>query len=290
MSDISKKYIKTFCPKVKCYGLITAESNNGAFQITNFYEIDDDTAKNIETAHDGVLPPVSANLKPCATCGKRIAKCCDKTKQCRVNKGELWYQCLYCSGLEISQDVKASDSAEFYFLMDESGSMSDSDKKEAANAVRKMVQSLQGNGNAYSFVAWGSDAGYVFHNETNISKMSSALSSYENGTTGHGGSTAADLALAYIKRDVLRSSKPVRIILVTDGEFDDEGAAIRERNALLSNRNVEILAIGVTGANQSTLSKIGTVAAFSKVVGDSNALTSTFEQIADVLKRLGNNF
>ena len=84
---------------------------------------------------------------------------------------------------------------------------------------------------------------------------------------------------------------PVRILLVTDGGFDSEAAAIRARNELLAGKqNVEILAIGVTGARQSTLEKIGTVPAFSKVVGGSSALTSTFEQIAEILKRNGNNF
>jgi uncharacterized protein with von Willebrand factor type A (vWA) domain len=80
------------------------------------------------------------------------------------------------------------------------------------------------------------------------------------------------------------------IVLVTDGGFDSEDTAIREWNSLLANKNVEILAIGVTGANQGTLSKIGTVPTFSKFVGGSNALTSTFEQIAETLKRKGNNF
>lgn len=289
MSDTTKKYIKVFCPKTKCYGLITTEYNNGVSQVTNFYEIDSDTANNIETAYNGALPVVSGSLKPCACCGGRTARCCDKSKQCKVAKGELWYQCLYCSKLEISQDASAGG-AEVYFLMDESGSMSAGDRKEAANAVRKMVQSLQGNGNVYSFVAWGSNAGYVFHNETNTAKMSSALSSYERGTTGYGGSTAAHLAFSYINRDVLRAERPVRIILVTDGGFDDETAAVTARDALLQNRNVEILAVGVTGAIQRNLSKIGTVPAFSRVVGGSSALTSTFEQIAEMLKKKGNNF
>ena len=290
MIDTTKKYIKTYCPRTKCYGLITTESINGSLKITNFYEIDADTAKNIEISFDGDLPPVSSYLKPCATCGRRTPKCCDKTRQCKVNRGELWYQCLYCSGLEICQDDKAEGSAEFYFLMDESGSMSRSDREEAAKAVRRMIQSLQGNGNVYSFVAWGSDAGYVFDHETNISKMSGALVSYENNTTGYGGSTAADRAFEYIKDDVFRSKKPVRIIFVTDGWFDNVESAISARNDLLKKQNVEILAIGVTGADQWALSRIGTVPAFSKVIGESSALTSTFEQIAEILKKNGNNF
>lgn len=290
MSDSTKKYIKMYCPKSKCYGLITAEMNNGSWKITNFYEIDNDTAKSINTTHEGGLYPVSAHLKPCASCGKRSVGCCDKTRGCPVPKGELWYQCLFCSGLEISQTV-STGGADFYFLLDQSGSMSYSDRAEASRAVTSMMQSLQGNGNTYSFVAWGSEAGYLFRNETNLSKMASALDSYESGSSPYGGSTAAHKAFNLIRDDVGRASRPVRIIFVTDGGFDDDAAAGRARDAVVkSNKNVEIVAIGVTGANESSLRRIGTVGKFSKIVGGTSALTSTFEDIAKVLKGNGNNF
>lgn len=290
MSEGTKKYIKMYCPKSKCYGLVTAEMNNGSWKITNFYEIDNDTAKSINTTHEGALYPVSAHLKPCASCGKRTVGCCDKTRGCPVPKGELWYQCLFCSGLEVHKEA-SSGGADFYFLLDQSGSMSTSDRCEASRAVRSMMRSLQGNGNTYSFVAWGSDAGYLFRNETNMSKMTSALSSYESGSTPYGGSTAADRAFDLIRGDVNRAKRPVRIIFVTDGGFDDDAAAGRARDAVVNaNKNVEILAIGVTGAIEASLRRIGTVPKFSKVVGGTSALTSTFEDIAKVLKNNGNNF
>lgn len=290
MSEANKKYIKVYCPKSKCYGLITAEQNNGAMQITNFYEIDNDTAKTINTDYSGSLPPVSVHLKPCATCGKRIPGSCDKSKQCAVSKGELWYQCLYCSKLELASVTPAPTALDIYFLLDQSGSMALHDRVEAAKAVKSMMQSLSGNGNTYSFVAWGSSAGYLFDHETGICKMTAAIAAYEAGATPYGGSTAAHLAFARIRDDVLSSKRPVRIIFVTDGYLDDDAEAIRERNLLLENSNVEILALGVTGANEASLRALGTVPAFSKVVGGSAALTSTFEQIADTLKKTGNNF
>lgn len=289
MDEVNKKYIKTYCSKTKTYGLVTVGENNGVLQVINFYEIDEDTAKSIVTSHDGPLPAVSSYLKPCASCGGRIPRCCDKKKQCRVGQRELWYQCLYCSNLEISEE-KTESAAEFFFLMDNSGSMSFNDRGEAAKAVNRMIQSLQGKGNTYSFVAWGSDAGYVFYKQTNLTKIGAALLLYRSGRCGHSGSTAADLALRYIQKDVVYSKKPVRIILVTDGYFDDLPAAIAARNELLVKQNVEIVAIGVTGADQGTLSSIGTVPEFSKVIGDSTGLTSTFEQIAEILKKKGNNF
>lgn len=286
-----KQYIKVFCKKKNCYGLITIEENNGSHVITNFYEIDEDTAKNIKTSYNESLPMVSSHLKPCSTCGKRVPRSCDKTKQCKVEKGQLWYQCLYCSGIEVCQDQETAGGAHIFFLMDNSGSMSEKDRIEGANAVRKMIQSLQGLGNTYSFVPWGSDAGYLFYGEQNISKISSALGLYEQGLAGHGGSTAAHLAFDYIRGDVSSSKVPVRILLVTDGGFDSEFLAVDARNGLLnSNENIEILAIGVTGANASNLEKIGTVPAFSKVIGSSAALSDTFEQIAEILKKKGNNF
>ena len=256
MSEGSKKYIKMYCPKSKCYGLVTAEMNNGSWVITNFYEIDNDTAKSINTAHEGAMYPVSTHLKPCASCGKRVVGCCDKTRGCAVPKGELWYQCLFCSGLQMS--MTHSEGVDIYFLLDQSGSMSTSDRCEASRAVSSMMQSLQGNGNTYSFVAWGSDAGYLFKNETNMSRIHSALSSYESGSTPYGGTTAADRAFDLIKGDVSCATRPVRIIFVTDGGFDSDAAAARSRDAVVgSNKDVEIVAIGVTGAKEASLRRIG---------------------------------
>ena len=285
---MSKKYVKVYCPQSKCHGLVTIEKNNGVDQVVNFYEIDNDTANKIKTDYEGNLPMVSQHLKPCADTGRREPKCCDKKRSCKVKTGELWYQCLYCSNLELARE--SSGGAEFYFLLDASGSMSDRDREEASKAVSKMMQSLQGNGNTYSFVPWACRATYLFHRETNLYKMNSALSQYENDLCDVGGSTAADEAFEFIYSDVMSAKKPVRIILVTDGYFNDDVSAVRARDSLLRKKDVEILAIGITGANASTLKRIGTVPAFSKVVGGSSALTSTFEEIAQLLKNNGNNF
>ncbi len=291
MADASKKYIKVYCPVSKCYGLVTAEQNNGVLVTTNFYEIDKNTAENIQTEYGGALPPVSSNLKACASCGKRVAGCCNKKSQCSVPKGELWYQCLYCKALEICKPNGSGGGADIYFLMDQSGSMSDADRREGVRAVKKLIQSLTGSGNTYSFVAWGSNAGYLFKQETNSAKISLALASYESGNTPYGGMTAAHLALDYIYQDVHRSHAPVRIIFVTDGYFDSFEAALSARNRLLSgNKNIEILAIGIEGADSASLSAIGTVKSFSKVIGGSSALLSTFEEIAKKLRDGGNNF
>ncbi len=290
MSEPKKEYIEVYCPKSKAYGLITVQEVQGTPMIVNFYGIDEESAAEIKTSHEGAMPKVGRNLLPCDTCGGRTPMCCDKKRKCKVDKGDLRFQCLYCSQLELTREASPATSCEFYFLLDESGSMSDSDRREAADAVRSMVKKLEGNGNVFSFVAWGSNAGYVFRKEQSFGRMSSALKSYENHTTGYGGSTAADRAFECIKADVASATKPVRIIFVTDGYLDDESAAIRVRNELLKNGNVEILAIGITGANQSTLTKIGTVPEFSKVVGGSSVLTSTFEEIAAVLIKKGNNF
>ena len=281
----NKKYVKVHCKKADKYGLITVEENNGIDLITNFYGIDDETSDSIVTSYEGQLPKVSSKLKPCASCNGRTPMCCDMTKQCAAGKGELRYQCLYCKGLEI-----CNSGMDIYFLMDESGSMSNTDREEGAKAVRNLVQSLQGCNNTYSFVAWGSNAGYIFRRETQLSMMASALKSYEDDTTGYGGGTNAALALATVRSDVLNSNKKALIILVTDGAFDSKDKALAERKELLRGGNVDILAIGVTGADESTLKKMGTVDKFSKVVGSSKALTSTFEQVAEILKKKGNNF
>lgn len=282
----TKKYIKTRCNKTGKFGLITVEPSNGVDTITNFYGIDEETAKSIDAPYDGALPRVSSKLKPCASCNGRTPMCCDMSKQCPVGKGELMYQCLYCKAMEFT----CSSALDIYFLMDESGSMGDRDRREASKAVRNLVQSLQDQGNTYSFVAWGSNAGYIFRNETQLSKMDYALKSYEDDTTGYGGGTDAANALATVMSDVLNSKKKVCVILVTDGAFDSESAALEMRGRLLANKNADILAIGVTGANESTLKKMGTVDKFSKVVGVSSNLSGEFVNIGEFLKKKGNNF
>lgn len=286
-----KTYVKVFCPKVKRHGLVTIEKSNGQQKVTNFYEIDDDTAKNVVTAYEGKLPEVSMYLKPCASTGSRTPRSVDLSHRCPVKKGELWYQCLYCSALDVCQAATGASGLDIYFLMDESGSMQWDDRREAANAVRRLVESLTGSGNTYSFVSWGSTAGYIFRHETHLQKMNGALNLYESGNAGHSGSTDAAVAFRTVKEDVRSSHKPVYVIFVTDGYLDDDDEAMSERNELLrGQKKVDIMAIGTEGANQATLEKIGTIPAFSKVVGSSKALTSTFEQIAAILKKKGNNF
>lgn len=285
-----KNYIKTYCPGNRSYGIVVTEKVNGTEQITNFYGIDRETAESIKTSYEGRLPEVSGSLKPCTQCGERRPMCCDKHRKCPVKKGEMWYQCLYCSSMEIVND-KPDTGSDIYFLMDNSASMSAADREEASDAVKNMIQSLEGMNNRYSFVAWASKAGYIFRNESNLLKIEHALADYRNGNCEYTGSTAAEKALRCIKNDVLRSERPAKIILVTDGQFDSTEAAVKARDALLNNqRSVEIMAVGVTGADEDTLKMIGTVRAFSRVVGSTKALLSTFEQIAEELKKNRNNY
>ena len=280
-----KEFVKLYCPKSKCYGLASIEESNGKKVITNFYEIDDDTAKQINIPYSGSLPEVSSYLKPCSINNSRTPLSVDKEKGCKVKKGQLWYQCLYCSSLKLAVPESASSSADIYFLMDESGSMSSNDRSEGAKAVRGMVKSLTGSGNTYSFVTWASSAKYLFEKESNISKIDSALGLYEIGMNGVGGSTAAHNAFDYIKEDVKRASKPVIIIFVTDGGFDNESLAVASRDRLLScNSNVQIFAIGVTGAIESSIRKITTVDKIKPIVGSSSALSSTFDDIVRILR------
>ncbi|MBQ9369544.1 MAG: VWA domain-containing protein [Clostridia bacterium] len=283
-----KKYVKVYCDKSKKYGLVTIENNNGYDRVVNFYEIDDDTAKQIDTSFEGELPDVSMYLKPNAINNSRTPRSMDKSGQCGVKKGELWYQCLFCSHLDICSAGPGSSA--IYFLMDASGSMEENDRREAAKAVKSLVAALSGSGNVYSFVAWSDDADYVFQDATNPKDIERALDRYIDGKYG-GGCTYAGKAFALIYQSVKQAKLPVRILFVTDGYLHDPDNALIKRNDLLAaNKDVEVLAIGITGADQGTLSTLGTVPEFSKVVGGSSSLTSTFEQIADTLKKSGNNF
>ena len=283
-----KKYCKVCCSIKKYYGLATIEDFQGKDVITNFQPIDKKTADSINNDGIASLPDVGNNLLACDVTGKRKPMCVDKSKKCNLKKDELRFQCLYCDKLKVERNI--NNSFEIYFLMDNSGSMSQRDRGEGAKAVKNLVSSLPDMDNTYYFVAWGSDAGYLFKDESDASKIEKALKSYVDGTCGYGGSTAAHKAFDLVKQDVSRAKRTPVIIFVTDGGFDDDKLALSARNSVLSaNKAAAIISIGVEGADENNLRAVGTVSDFSKIAGDSSQLSKTFIDVAEFLRKSGRN-
>ena len=285
---MEKKYCKLYCSIKKLYALATIENRQGKELITNFQPIDNKTANEIDNQGINSLPLVNSNLLESEDNGKRIPLSIDRSKKCNLLKDELRYQCIYCNKLNISKSI--SNSFSIYFLLDNSGSMSNSDRNEGKIAIKKLISSLADMDNDYSFIPWGSDAGYLFKREKNIYEIENALDRYTRGLNKYSGSTNAAGAFNLIKSDVKSEQKKVIIIFVTDGGFDDDRAAKDARNEVLrSNNNTEIIAIGVTGALENNIRAIGTISDFSKIIGDSNQLSKTFVDVAEFLKKSGRN-
>jgi uncharacterized protein YegL len=285
---MEKKYCKLYCSIKKLYALATIENRQGKELITNFQPIDNKTASEIDNQGINSLPLVNSNLLESEDNGKRIPLSIDRSKKCNLLKDELRYQCIYCNKLNISKSI--SNSFSIYFLLDNSGSMSKNDRHEGELAVRKLISTLKEMDNDYSFIPWGSDAGYLFQRTKNISEIEKGLKQYTDGISKYSGSTDAAGAFNLIKSDVKSEQKNVIIIFVTDGGFDDDRAAIDARNKVLSQKQgTEIIAIGVTGAKEKNIEAIGTISNFSKIVGDSTQLSKTFVDVAEFLKKSGRN-
>ena len=279
------KKLLFYCKNKKFYGVAKVEKINGVDKITDFFGLKE-TEINVERQEFSTPPEVNSNLLPCSKCGRRKPLCCDKSKTCGTFKS-LQHQCLYCNKLEIARPKLNSGPFDIYFLMDQSGSMSKSDREEASKAVMQLMNSM-GSDNLYSFVAWATDAKFLFKHESKVDRVTTALKQYEEGTTGVSGRTFIEEAFKLICSSIIQSKRDVVVIVVTDGGFDNKRAAVSERDRLLRlNSKLNIVAIGITGAQQRNLDSICTIKEFSKVLESSSRLESTFLSIGEIL-RTGN--
>ncbi|MBO4668261.1 MAG: VWA domain-containing protein [Bacilli bacterium] len=269
--------------KVKgLYGVAKVEKIGGVDKITDFFGLEEKEVA-VERQEFTVSPDVNINLLPCSTCGGRKPQCCDKSRSCGSFK-VLEYQCLYCNKLEIARGAMKAGPFDIYFLMDQSGSMSKDDRVEASKAVRKLMEEM-GSENDYSFVAWATEAKFIFKHESRVDKVIDALKLYEEGKTGIKGQTCIDEALKLISGSARRSQREVIVIILTDGGFHNPRKAVEEKNRLIYYKdNINIVAIGITGAKQENLDAVSTIKEFSEVLDSSSGLESTFLSIGEILK------
>ena len=269
------------CKKKGFYGVAKVEVVDGENKITDFFGLEEKEIA-VERQEFSTPPMVNDNLLPCSKCGGRKPMCCDKSGTCGSFK-TLEHQCLFCNKLEIASGPKAGP-FEIYFLMDQSHSMSKPERIEASKAVKKLMQEM-GPDNDYSFVAWATNAKFIFKHKSSVDKVINALKLYEDNNTGVSGRTYIEEALALINQTARRSRDEVIVIMVTDGGFDNPRKAIAERNRLIESRdNINIVAIGINGAKQENLDAICTIKEFSEVLESSSGLENTFLSISEILK------
>lgn len=283
------KILKAHCTNTGQYFVIEAEKNGAVYFATKFYPITLEQAKQIKSEIFPVALQTGGNLPKCKTCGSRrvahghgVVKC-----SCSNNHDD---QSIYCGNLVFDRigetnvmTTQVLGRYDVYFVMDASGSMGMYGLKNAAKAVQSFIQNLNDQDNIYNFVPFGASYTYLVKNEKDLTHITKALDIYKKDKSNVGYSTNGQV-IEYIKSDVINSKRPVRIIVVTDGYWDNEKYAFDARREILnSKKDVEIMAIGIDGANQQFLSSFGTVAEFSKLI-DASKLESTLLDISRMMK------
>lgn len=282
MSD----YMKIFCPKKNNYGLLTIDGG----VVTNFQPTKKELADSINN-NSGLVPTVSIRLLADALTGTRVPNSVDKTAKCVCGKnGDMTYQCLFCSAYQVPCSGGPFD---IYFLMDESGSMSMTDRKQAVDAIRNIIVTLSGMGNHYFFMPWGTEARFIFANETDGTVINNGLELYHKGKTGLRGRTCADRPFEELT-EYLRNNKtgrPAIIIFVTDGGFENPSKAKKARNQLmLENPNTKIFAVGIAEAKKENIDEIATEKDLDfGILKDSSSLGKAFGDLASLIKKYGGN-
>lgn len=278
-----RSFIKLYCPIKNAYAFLTVDKG----KITNFQSIKEEDAKEIQNA-SSVLPPISENLLSDALTGTRTPNSVDKKSRCVFDKGVMTYQCLFCNAFQVPASGGPYD---VYFLMDESGSMSMIDRTQGVNAIKNIIISLTGMGNHYNFVPWGTEAGYIFKDETDGTRINNGLELYRLGRTGYRGRTCADTPFILIKDQVMSSPRESIIIFVTDGGFEAPKKAFDAHAALLRARpTAKVFAIGIAEAKKENIDPLNTDGEWNpEIFKDSSALTRAFEDIAELLKKRGGN-
>ena len=278
------KYATVFCPIKNAYGLVTIEPYNRADTITNFQYFEDENAKDIVNDIDS-LPSASPNLLPDEISRSRTPMCSDKKRCCKVDRnGRLSFQCLYCSQLQIPSSNKMPVMRVF-FLLDQSGSMSESDKKCAVNAVNNVLREFEGIKHHYYLVGWANSAKYYISDSVGLDDATRGAYAYLHTYENDYGTDAA-YALGFITREASRCQEPCLVFFITDGEFDTYAAREARDELIRKCKNIEIIAIGVGNAHKDGLNSVATLKDLSKLSSFSN-LGKDMQDIASVIKKKG---
>lgn len=278
-----QEFKKIYCPLKNAYALLTVDDGI----ITNFQAFKEEAVKDVVNS-SSLLPPISKNLLPCQKTGSRVPHSVDLSSCCVYKNGEMTYQCLFCSAYQVPSSGGPYD---VYFLMDESGSMSFVDRKQAVVAIREAIADFAGMGNLYNFVPWGTEADYIFRNETSIDVIENGLKLYEQGKTGLRGRTCAEKPFDKIRDQVRTSPREAIIFFVTDGRLENLKKAVEARNKVLEGRpSATIIAIGIAEAEKESLNAIGNTKKLDlELIKDSGGLKKAFKDVVAAIKNNGGN-
>lgn len=100
---MADKFVKAYCPKSRKYYGMKVEEVSSRLQVTDFYDIGEDTAKLLASNVDVPGLETAANLRGCPFCHSRKVAgcgCLEGRISCGPDQGYR-YMCIFCRGLKV---------------------------------------------------------------------------------------------------------------------------------------------------------------------------------------------
>lgn len=100
---MADKFVKAYCPKSRKYYGMKVEEVSSQLQVTDFYDIKEETAKLLASNVDAPNLGTAANLRSCPFChSRKVASCgCLEGRiSCKPSEGYR-YLCIYCRELRV---------------------------------------------------------------------------------------------------------------------------------------------------------------------------------------------
>lgn len=108
---MADKFVKAYCPKSQKYYGMKVEEISSQLQVTDFYDIEEETAKLLVSNVDVPGLDTAANLRSCPFChNRKVASCgCLEGRiSCTPSQGYR-YLCIYCRGLRVFTSVEGAE-------------------------------------------------------------------------------------------------------------------------------------------------------------------------------------
>lgn len=162
-----------------------------------------------------------------------------------------------------------------YLVIDTSGSMYGS-MSEVENAAIEFLNDLDITSSKIGVVAFNSTTKMISKPTKSYKDIVSAIkeaTAYANGCTNE--------PLSFMLNNFGTLDEKNYIIVLTDGEWNDENTAIASSKAL-KDKGIEIVAVGIADANEMFLKKIAS-SSEAALKTDVNSITSSFSSIAQAI-------
>lgn len=110
---VADKFVKAYCPKSRKYYGMKVEEVSSRLQVTDFYDIGEETAKLLASNVDVPGLETAANLRSCPFChSRKVAGCgCLESRiSCKPDQGYR-YLCIYCKELRVFASSEGAEAS-----------------------------------------------------------------------------------------------------------------------------------------------------------------------------------